>query len=403
MAFSLSDYFGGLTMKQLAVRVYDETFKDDVFGRAAQLAYYFLLALFPLLLFLISILGAVVGENSQMQADLFRYLGNVLPSDAGKLVQETVRGAIEASGGGKISFGILAAIWAASNGVGAICDSLNIAYGVKETRPWWKGRLVSVGLTIALAVLIITALILVLAGHDIADVIARRFGLSQAFEVVWGIIQYPIIIAFVLLAFALIFYFAPNLEKKSWKWITPGAFIGVALWLAVSYGFSLYLKYFNSYSKTYGALGAVIILMLWFYLSGIAILVGGEINSEVEKAAAERGDPTAKAEGERAPGDKSAELKDAPRSSNYDDNDSPSGDNESRKDNQSSDDTVNRKTTKQPSQTAAARFDSSNDFSRNAPTANRPAIRNQNREPLSISKVALVAASWFLPFLRKKK
>lgn len=402
MAFSLSDFFGGLTIKQLALRVYDEIFKDDVFGRAAQLAYYFLLALFPLLLFLISILGAVVGENSQMQADLFRYLGNVLPSDAGKLVQETVKGAIEASGGGKISFGILAAIWAASNGVGAICDSLNIAYSVKETRPWWKGRLVAIGLTIALAVLIITALILVLAGHDIADVIARRFGLSQAFEITWGIIQYPIIVGFVLLAFALIFYFGPNLEKKSWKWVTPGAAIGVALWLAVSYGFSLYLSYFNSYSKTYGALGAVIILMLWFYLSGIAILVGGEINSEVEKAAAERGDPTAKAEGERAPGDKSAELKDAPRSSNYDSDDSPSDDSLSN-DNQSGESASNRKTENQAPQIATARFDSSNDFSRNAPTANRPTTHNQNREPLSISKVALVAASWFLPFLRKKK
>jgi membrane protein len=210
----------------------------------------------------------------------------------------------QASGGGKISFGILAALWAASNGMGAVSESLNVAYDVKETRPWWKVRLTAVLLTFTLASLIIGALVLVLYGHDIAETVAGKFGLGTAFEYGWKILQWPIVLAFVLTAFAVIYFFAPDLKDHHWKWITPGAIVGVALWLIISFAFKLYLEYFNSYSATYGALGAVIILMLWFYFTGIAILVGGEINSEIEHAMAEQGDPEAKERGEKAPGEK---------------------------------------------------------------------------------------------------
>ncbi|MGH9901935.1 MAG: YihY/virulence factor BrkB family protein [Pyrinomonadaceae bacterium] len=293
-----------MTWKDLATRVWAEMQEDEVFGRAAQLAYYFLLALFPLLLFLVSLLGYFAGENSELRADLFNYLSTVLPGEASKLVTTTIQDVTEGSGGGKLSFGILAALWAASNGMGAISEALNVAYDVKETRPWWKERLVSVGLTVALAVLIISALVLVLYGHDIAEAVAGRFGLGSVFETAWKVLQWPLVLAFVLLAFALIYYLAPSLEHTHWQYVTPGAVIGVALWILVSFGFRTYLQYFNSYSATYGSLGAVIILMLWFYLTGAAILIGGEVNSEIEHAAAEAGDPEAKEPGEKSPGDK---------------------------------------------------------------------------------------------------
>jgi membrane protein len=292
---------GGLTWKELARRVWAEINEDEVFGRAAQLAYYFLLALFPMLLFLISLLGVVAGENSELRADLFRYLGAVLPGEASDLVSTTVNDVTQGSGGGKLSFGILAALWAASNGMGAVSESLNIAYDVKESRPWWKSRGVAVLLTVALAVLVITALVLVLYGHGIAETVAAKFGLGEAFELAWKILQWPVVLAFVLLAFALIYYLAPDLRDHKWTWITPGAIIGVALWLLVSFAFRTYLHFFNSYSATYGSLGAVIILMLWFYMTGLAILVGGEINSEIENQAAEEGAPDAKERGEKAP------------------------------------------------------------------------------------------------------
>src|SRR5215208_7162278 len=294
----------GLSYTELAKRVYAEVMDDDVLGRSAQLSYYFLLALFPALLFLTSLLGYLAGENGQLRQGLFNYLAAVLPGEASKLVSETVTDVTQSSGGGKLSFGILATFWAASNGMGAISESLNAAYDLKETRPWWKVRLTAIGLTLALTLLIVTALVLVLYGGDIADAVSVKLGFGSAFATAWKVLQWPLVLIFVLLAFALIYYFAPDIREQKWKWITPGAVAGVALWLLISFAFKLYLSYFNSYSATYGSLGAVIILMLWFYFTGTAILVGGEINSEVENEMARQGAPDAKEKGEKAPGNK---------------------------------------------------------------------------------------------------
>jgi membrane protein len=295
---------GGLSWKELAKRVYAETMDDDVLGRSAQLSYYFLLALFPALLFLTSLLGALAGKDSQLREGLFSYLSAVLPGDASKLVSQTVTDVTQSSGGGKLSFGILATLWAASNGMGAISESLNAAYDLKETRPWWKVRLTAVGLTLALTFLIVTSLVLVLYGHDMADAVAGKFGLGAAFAIAWKVLQWPLVFVFVLMAFAIIYYFGPAARDQDWKWITPGAGVGVVLWLVISFAFKAYLSFFNSYSATYGSLGAVIILMLWFYFTGTAILVGGEINSEIENEMAKRGAPDAKEKGEKSPGNK---------------------------------------------------------------------------------------------------
>ena len=295
---------GGLSWVALAKRVWAEVEEDEVFGRAAQLAYYFLLALFPLLLFLTSVIGLLMGTEESLRRSLFNYLGTVLPHSALDLVRTTMFEVSNASSGGKIAFGVLAALWAASNGMGAITQALNIAYDVKESRSWWKQRLTAIGLTVALSVLIISALLLVLYGGQISGHLAASFGFDDNFTMAWKVLQWPIVLASVLLAFALIYYFAPDVKEQKWIWVTPGAVLGVGLWLAVSFGFRLYLHFFDSYSKTYGALGAVIILMLWLYLTGAAILFGGEINSEIEHAAADAGVPDAKAEGEKAPREK---------------------------------------------------------------------------------------------------
>ncbi len=290
---------GGLSWPRLTKRVWADLGKDDIFGRAAQLSYYFLLALFPLLLFLTSVIGLIIGSETGLRQSLFNYLGKVLPSSASELVSNTIFEVSSDSSGGKISFGILAALWAASNGMGAISESLNVAYHVKETRAWWKQRLIAVGLTVALAVLIITALVIVLYGGRIADSLATTYGLGGSFKLAWKILQWPVVLAFLFVGFALIYYWAPDLRDQDWRWVTPGSIVAVILWLLVSFAFRLYLHYFNSYSKTYGSLGAVIILMLWFYLTGAAILIGGEVNSDIEAAAARAGIPEAKEEGER--------------------------------------------------------------------------------------------------------
>jgi membrane protein len=286
---------------ELAKRVWKEANNDRLFGRAAELSYYFLLALFPLLIFMTSALGLVLGSDMGTRQQLFSYLSRIMPPSAFELVNATMLEVSQSSGGGKLSFGLIAALWAASNGMSAITDSLNATYDVEEARPWWKQRLVAITLTITLSILILVALLLVVAGGHIAEGIANAYGFGSQFATVWKIVQWPIVFAVMILAFALIYYFAPDLREQSWQWLTPGALIGVVLWLLVSLSFRIYLEFFDSYSKTYGSLGAVIILMLWLYFTGAAVLIGGEINSEIENAAAERGAPEAKERGEKSP------------------------------------------------------------------------------------------------------
>lgn len=296
---------GNLGWGELAKRVWKEIQEDEVFGRAAQLSYYFLLALIPFLIFLTSILGLILGSGTGTRQTLFEYLSRVMPPSAYQLISSTMTEVSAASSGGKLSFGLLAALWAASNGMSAITTSLNAAYDLKESRPWWKERLTAIGLTIALSIFIISALLLVVAGGWIADWLAATFGLGTSFPLAWKIIQWPVVLGCMTLAFALIYYFAPDFREQAWQWLTPGAAVGVVLWLVVSIAFRVYLQFFDSYNATYGSLGAVIILMLWLYFTGLAVLIGGEINSEIEHAAAEQGAPEAKEKGEKAPNEKS--------------------------------------------------------------------------------------------------
>lgn len=230
-----------------------------------------------------TLLGYFAEAGSELRFKLLSYLATVMPGSAVTLVHATLDEISDSKGGGKLSLGILAALWAASNGMGAISDTLNAAYGVRETRPWWKVRLVSVCLTIAVSILIIVALALVMYGGHIGERLAAHFGFSAAFTIVWKILQWPIALIFLMLTFNLIYYFAPDGGKEKRKWWTLGTVTAIALWLLVSMGFRLYLHFFNSYSVTYGSLGALIVLMLWFYFTGLAILIGGEINSELEQ------------------------------------------------------------------------------------------------------------------------
>ncbi len=266
-------------LKHLAARIRD----DEIFGRAAQLSYYFLLALFPLLLFLINVLGYLAQEGTVFRDKLLTYFAAVMPSSAVTLVRTTLDEITISKGTGKLSFGLLAALWAASNGMGAISQTLNTAYNVRETRPWWRVRLTSVCLTIALAILILSALAIIFYGGSIGEALAARYGFGNFFTSLWKIVQWPIALIFVLTTFNLIYNFAPNIKRSRRRWFTPGAFVGVGLWLAVSFGFRIYLSYFDSYSVTYGSLGALIVLMLWFYLTGVAILIGGEVNCEFQQ------------------------------------------------------------------------------------------------------------------------
>jgi membrane protein len=285
--------FKRLLTKEFLKSVWARAEDDEIFGRAAQLSYYFLLALFPLLLFLLTLFGYLNGAGSNLREKLITYLGTVVPYSALRLIVETIDQVTNARGSGKLSFGLVAALWAASSGLSALTQALNAAYDVRETRPWWKARLVSIALTLAIALLIISALSIVLYGGKLGHFLAMFIHQGQAFTLTWKILQWPIALIFVFVAFSLIYRFAPDLgaQRRAGRlsiydyrrrWFSPGVLIAVILWLLVSLGFRLYLHFFNSYSATYGSLGALIILMLWFYLTGAAILLGGEINCELE-------------------------------------------------------------------------------------------------------------------------
>ncbi|HWC20364.1 MAG TPA: YihY/virulence factor BrkB family protein [Terriglobales bacterium] len=276
---------GGLTPVALGKQVYKDVGEDEVSVRSAALAYYFVLAVFPAMLFVLSILGFFAGAGTQLRQSLFTSLAHLLPGSASDLIHKTLDEVTRASGAGKAIFGILGALWSASSGVSAVMESLNIAYDVKEDRPLWKQRAVAVGLTLALAVLVLGALGLTLYGADAADWLGAHVGLGSVLVVGWKILQWPVVIAFIFAAFATTYYFAPNLEEPEWHWITPGSALGLIFWLVASFAFKLYLHFFNSYSKTYGSVGAVIILLLWLYITGFAILVGGEVNSAIGRAA----------------------------------------------------------------------------------------------------------------------
>jgi membrane protein len=274
--------FGGLTPLQLTQLAITKIGKDELSTRSASLSYYFILALFPMFRFLVSLVGVFAGPGSQLRDSIVSGLGRLAPGSASSLVQSVINQTFRHSSGIKLAAGILGALWAASGGMDAVVVSLNKIYDVAETRPWWKQKLTIVGLTVSLAGLIIVALVLVLYGGKIGQAIAAYVGLGDAFRMAWKVLQWPVSFAAMFISFSIVYYFAPNLDERKWYWVTPGAAVGVVLWLIASLGFRVYLHFFNSYSATYGSLGAVIILMLWLYITGFAILIGGEVNWVIE-------------------------------------------------------------------------------------------------------------------------
>jgi membrane protein len=290
---------GGLTRRELGRRVWNVMFEGNLTGNAAELAYNFIFSIFPLLLFLLSLFGLFASRGTQLQNHLMFYLGAVLPPDAFHLLQQTIAEVTKNSSGGKLTFGILLTLWAASGGMTSMISSLNAVYQVKEGRPWWKVRLLSVALTVCIATLVFSALALILVGDFAAGWAGVSMHLGSVAIIGGKVLVWLVALALVIGSFSLVYYYAPDLKEQHWYWITPGSIIGVLLWLLASFTFRAYLHFFNSYSKTYGSLGAVIILLLWFYVAGLTFLLGGEINAEIEHAAAHRGHPEAKAEGEK--------------------------------------------------------------------------------------------------------
>lgn len=278
----------GVSLMEVAKRTWTGIDEDNLLGRASQLAYAFFAAIFPALIAMSSIMGLVAKSSSDLYLKLLDRIGHLLPPAAFSLVLQTFQQTTSASTAGKVSLGLIVALFSASTGVSAIQDTLNTVYKVKETRPFWKARLEAMGLTILVAAIVIFALLTLFAGDFGAKFLEHRFYGSYALSIVLRVIGWVLASLLMVLAFEVLYYFCPDVQNSRWRWFTPGGLIGLSGWVVGSIALRIYLHFFNSYSVTYGSLGAVIILLLWFYLTGVMILLGAEVNSEIEHAVAER-------------------------------------------------------------------------------------------------------------------
>ena len=274
---------GGLTFWQLTRRVVRGIGEDDLFGRASELAFNFLLALFPLLLFMLDLFGLFASRSNELQSSLLSYFAHFLPPSAFQLLKAiTIEMAANATSG-KLTFGIVLTVWFASGGMSSMISTLDAVYHVRESRTWFRGRVIALGLTIAISVLLLTSLFVVLVGGHFSDWIGIKLHLTSIVVIAWKGLQWVAVVLFLTVSFSLIYYCGPCLDQRPWHWITPGSLFGGFLWLAASAGLRVYLHFFNTYSATYGSLGAMMILLVWLYVTGLAFLIGGEINAQIER------------------------------------------------------------------------------------------------------------------------
>jgi membrane protein len=214
------------------------------------------------------------------------------------IVQEQILKIASDKSTGLLTIGMIGTIWSTSSGMTAIIDTLNQAYDIQESRAWWKVRLLAIGLTVALAIFIVISFALVMVGPTFAEKVAVWMHMGPAFTWTWTILQWPVVFALVALGIALVYYFAPDAEQ-AFVWITPGSVLATTLWVTSSLVFKFYIANFTSYTATYGIIGGAIVLMLWFYVSALAVLVGAELNAEIEHAS-----PYGKEPGEKVAGEK---------------------------------------------------------------------------------------------------
>jgi membrane protein len=267
--------------------------EDNLMDWAAALTYYAVLALFPALIVLVALLG-LLGEHPETTNALLEIVDDVGPSSAVETVREPIEGVIKSKGGAGalLGFGLVGALWSASGYIGAFTRASNAIYEVEEGRPFWKLRPLQVAVTVVTVLLVALLSISVVLTGDLAQAVGERIGFGDAAVTLWSILKWPVLLIVVMTIFAALYYIAPNVRQRGFRWITPGGVLGVLVWIIGSAGFALYAASFGSYNKTYGSLGAVIIFLVWLWLSNIALLLGAEFNAELERSRAlEAGEP----------------------------------------------------------------------------------------------------------------
>ncbi len=265
--------------KRFFTRLYDVSFEADIFSRAAQVAFYFSFALFPLLYFLVSLFGIVLESSDGLRNELFAYLRQIMPSTAFDLVRKTVDEIVANSTGGKLTLGLAVTVWSASAGVDAIRIALNSVYGFVDKQAWWWSKLQSLILTLVVSLLAGLVLTIVFYGWQLVQYLTAALGYEITSPLVLVVIQWVATFVVMLFTCEVIYNLLPAFKRFRWVWITPGSVVAILLWILLTTAFRTYLGYFNSYNKAYGSLGAVMIMMLWLYLTALALMIGGVINA----------------------------------------------------------------------------------------------------------------------------
>ena len=278
-------------LRLLGKRISDNAATD----RSAQLSYYFVFALFPFLVTAVTLAAYLPVQGAIDQ--LLARLDPLVPYQAMAIIRTQLVSIATQQRPHLLTLGLLLAVWSASRGVDALRTALNLSYDVKESRKWWKVQAIAIAITVATSVLMLLAVAGLALGSSLGLSLASKLHVDQFWLLLWSWLRWPITAAGVMLVLALLYYFLPDV-KQQWRYITPGSVLGTLLWLLLTWGFSLYAESFGSYDKTYGAIGGVIVLMTWFYISGLVFIVGGEFNALIEHASDE-----GKAVGARAPGE----------------------------------------------------------------------------------------------------
>ncbi len=259
---------------------------DDLTNSAGTLAFFLMLAIFPAMIFLLGLLPYLpIAHLDQAIMDLLK---QAMPGEAADLLSGTVRKIATTRHSGLLSFGAIATIWAASSGMYAVIQQINVAYDLEQKRPFWKARGLAILLTFLFGALVISALALVVLGGQLQSFIGDRMGWSDALLVLFAAARWVIIVGFLLLALALLYYLAPETRQR-FRWVSAGAIFAVVGLVVASLLFRFYVERLGTYDKAYGSVGAVIVLMMWLYVAGLVVLLGAEINALVAERSAARG------------------------------------------------------------------------------------------------------------------
>ncbi|MDR5730240.1 MAG: YihY/virulence factor BrkB family protein [Terriglobia bacterium] len=279
---------GGIPAKTFFSRLWSATNQDQIIDRAAELAYYFLFGLFPALILMSAMFGVFTHVRGPANLELMLYLARVIPPSAFAIVQSAFTQTTKSSDTGHLAFGALAALWAATYGMSSAQTVLNVIYRARESRPYWKAKAIAAGLTVAIFVLVVSAMLLLVLGDFLAKLLISDLLFNPFVHIVWKAIQLVASLFFMSTVFAITYHWGPDRREHRWRWFSPGAVVGVLGWLAASIGLRLYLHIYNPYATMYGSLGAVIVLLVWFYATGFMLLLGAEINAVIERSTAER-------------------------------------------------------------------------------------------------------------------